>query len=335
MYLCSPFPLNGNERILHIDHDPYYRDRLTVRDLCYDFPEDEMYIDGLHAMQSHFYTHNVPVEIPIVRVMNAAHFLHAYVFQTTCSGDQMEYDALAYGSVGHDKKVMLVTLIVLAAMLKRTEGFRARQCRDVLLEDRSEDFYDGVSLYDQFLSSSEKHFAEEDFLLDTHNQIAQQEEIARLISENIQLKKSLTKMENQQNIQFKQDNNQGTIYNAPVYITYAAPQQAAAEPATTAAPESVSKGAEKNPDGKSLFCRITKAAYEKGVAQKVDDDLRSACITAPKLVKALKTNDALGYTDTSNLNSSDLYDMLNEHYGLSFKKHHFTVCRSKIGTDFY
>ena len=216
MYLCSPFPLNGNERILHIDHDPYYRDRLTVRDLCYDFPEDEMYIDGLHAMQSHFYTHNVPVEIPIVRVMNAAHFLHAYVFQTTCSGDQMEYDALAYGSVGHDKKVMLVTLIVLAAMLKRTEGFRARQCRDVLLEDRSEDFYDGVSLYDQFLSSSEKHFAEEDFLLDTHNQIArQQEEIARLISENLQLKHNITTMEEK----YKQVNigtqniNFGTINN--------------------------------------------------------------------------------------------------------------------------
>ena len=78
-----------------------------------------------------------------------------------------------------------------------------------------------------------------------------------------------------------------------------------------------------------LFCRITKAAYDKGVAQRVDDELRSSCVSAPKLVKALKTNDALGYTDTNNLNSSDLYDMLNEHYGLPFKKHQFTVCRSK------
>lgn len=181
---------------MHVDHEPYYHDRLTTWDLCHDFPEDEMYIDGLHAMQCHFYSHNVPVEIPVVRVMNAAHFLLAYAFKTTCSGDQMEYDALAYGSVGHDKKVMLVTLIVLAAMLKRTEGFRARQCHNMLLEDRCEDFYDGVSLYDQFLSSSEKHFAEEDFLLDTHNQIAeQQEEIARLVSENLQLKHTITTME--------------------------------------------------------------------------------------------------------------------------------------------
>lgn len=201
---------------MHIDHKPYYHDRLTTWDLCHDFPEDEMYIDGLHAMQCHFYSHNVPVEIPVVRVMNAAHFLHAYVFQTTCSGDQTEYDVLAYGSVGHDKQVMLVTLIVLAAMLKRTEGFRARQCRNMLLEDRSEDFYDGVSLYDQFLSSEEKHFAEEDFLIDTHNQIAQQqEEIARLISENLQLKHNITTMEEKyQQINIgTQNNNYGTVNN--------------------------------------------------------------------------------------------------------------------------
>lgn len=201
---------------MHIAHDSYYRDRLTVRDLCHDFPADEIFIDGLHAMQSHFVSHNVPVDIPIVRVMNAAHFMLAYTFSTSCSGDQSEYDALTYGSVGHDKKVMLVTLIVLAAMLKRTEGFRARQCRNMLLENRSEDFHEGVSLYDQFLRFAEKHFAEEDFLLDTHAQIIrQQEEITRLTSENIQLKYTITKMENQQNNQY----NNCVIYNAPVYNT--------------------------------------------------------------------------------------------------------------------
>lgn len=176
-------------------------------------------------MQSHFCTNNVPIDIPIVRVMNAAHFLAAYMFSTTCSGDQGEYDALTYGSVGHDKKVMLVTLIVLAAMLKRTDGFRARQCRNMLLENRPEDFHEGVSLYDQFLRSAEKHFAEEDFLLDTHAQILrQQEEITRLTSENIQLKYTITTMEEKYTQiigkQYKQDNNQGTIYNAPVTIQY-------------------------------------------------------------------------------------------------------------------
>lgn len=172
-------------------------------------------------MQSHFCTNNVPIDIPIVRVMNAAHFLAAYMFSTTCSGDQGEYDALTYGSVGHDKKVMLVTLIVLAAMLKRTDGFRARQCRNMLLENRPEDFHEGVSLYDQFLRSAEKHFAEEDFLLDTHARILrQQEEITRLTSENIQLKYTITTMEEKyQQINIGSQTNIGTQNN--YNITYA------------------------------------------------------------------------------------------------------------------
>jgi len=79
----------------------------------------------------------------------------------------------------------------------------------------------------------------------------------------------------------------------------------------------------------SLFCRITKAAYDKGVAQQVEDDLRSASVSAPKLVKALNTNDALGYTDTKNLPSTELFGLLNEHYHLPFKSHAFSVARSK------
>lgn len=196
--------------MLHLSHSEYYRDRRSVYELCQDFPEDEIYINGLHAMQSHFYTHNVPVEIPVVRVMNAAHFLLAYVFQTTCSDNQSEYDVLAYGSVGHDKKVMLLTLIVLAAMLKRTEGFRARMCRNMLLEDRSEDFYDGVSLYDQFLNSEEKHFAQEDFESDVMREIKQRDEIiAQQASQIITLQKAIKDM--------NQQNNHSNVYNGPVY----------------------------------------------------------------------------------------------------------------------
>lgn len=81
--------------------------------------------------------------------------------------------------------------------------------------------------------------------------------------------------------------------------------------------------------GKSLFCRITQAAYDKGVAQKVDDDLRSASVTAPKLVKAINLNEALGYLDTKDMHSTDLYDLLNEHYHLPFKVRTFQDYRSK------
>ena len=77
-----------------------------------------------------------------------------------------------------------------------------------------------------------------------------------------------------------------------------------------------------------LFCRITKAAYDKGVAQTVEDELRSAIVSAPKLVKVIKTNEALGYLDTKNLTSKELFDLLDAHFHLPFKYRQFTSARN-------
>ena len=93
--------------------------------------------------------------------------------------------------------------------------------------------------------------------------------------------------------------------------------------------ESFSSVSPESNSGQKLFCRITKAAYDKGVAQQVDDDLRSASVSAPKLVKALNTNDALGYTDTKNLPSTKLFKLLDEHYQLTFDVRAFQIARSK------
>ena len=78
-----------------------------------------------------------------------------------------------------------------------------------------------------------------------------------------------------------------------------------------------------------IFCRITKHAIDSGPAQEVEDALRSASVSAPKLVKAIKTNEALGYLDTQNLSSQALYDMLNEHFGLNFGVRNFTIARNR------
>lgn len=78
-----------------------------------------------------------------------------------------------------------------------------------------------------------------------------------------------------------------------------------------------------------LFGRITQEAHDKNKAQAVENELRSASISAPKLVKAIRTNEALGYLDTQNLSSKDLYDMLNEHFGLSFTLRNFQTYRSR------
>ena len=78
-----------------------------------------------------------------------------------------------------------------------------------------------------------------------------------------------------------------------------------------------------------LFGRITKAAHDKDIAQQIEDELRSASVSAPKLVKCIKTNEALGYLDTKNMSSVDLYKLLDEHFHLPFKLRTFQENRSK------
>ncbi len=209
-----------------LTHSDYYRDRCSESELCYDFPVDDIFIDGLHAMQMHFWSNNRNIDIPVVRVMNAAHFIAAYMLQTSCSGDQWEYDTMAYCSVGKDQQLAALTIIVLAAMLKRTDGFRARNCRNLILEERSEDFEEGVTLYERFLRSAEERFAEEDFLIDIPDLATQLREKDELIAQQSQqiatLENAITAMEEKYTqiigTQYKQDNNQGTIYNGPVTI---------------------------------------------------------------------------------------------------------------------
>ena len=99
-------------------------------------------------------------------------------------------------------------------------------------------------------------------------------------------------------------------------------------------PDSSSSVSPESNSGNSLFCRITKEAYDKSKAQQVEAELRSACVSAPKLVKTIRTNEALGYLDTQNLSSVELYELLNEHYHLPFKPHAFSVARSKRPLDF-
>lgn len=214
---------------MYFSHSEYYTDRRSERDLCSDFPGDEILINGLHAMQAHFISNHINIDIPVVPVMNAAHYLVAYMMATTCSGDQSEYDVLAYMSVGHDKQMYLLTMVVLAAMLKRTEGFRARNCRNVILDNRTEDFEEGVTLYEKFLTSSEERFAEEDFLIDVPALIAQN---TQLEYENKQLKYQITKMEEKYTqINIGTQNNNCTQIGSQVINNYYG------QPSTTAQPE--------------------------------------------------------------------------------------------------
>ncbi len=102
--------------------------------------------------------------------------------------------------------------------------------------------------------------------------------------------------------------------------------QASGEVQVTTAEQTVSPTPEKEVP---IFCRITDEARRKGVAMDVENELRNACVSAPKLIKAIRTNEALGYLDTQNLNSKELYDLLNAHFGLAFKLRTFQNYRSR------
>ena len=307
---------------MRINHDEYYRDRLTERDLCYDFPGDEILIDGLHALQTHFWMHNVPVDIPVVRVMNTAHYLAAYMFATTCSGDQTEYDVLAYASIGHDKKLMVVAMIVLAAMLARTEGFRARQCRNLILDNRDPDFDEGVTLYDRFLRSAEKRFAEEDFLIDTQMQIQKlTAENERLIEENYKLHHRYQVMEEkyQQNIQYNQDHNQGSIYNAPVYQYFYPQSVSSVNPVSDAECSSSSSSDESTdiPDSIIFTDKTKKEAKKQIILQALQNSVNGRKDKTRAFVRELQKWQKEGYVD-AHYNAKVMYDELAKLLPISF-----------------
>ena len=69
----------------------------------------------------------------------------------------------------------------------------------------------------------------------------------------------------------------------------------------------------------AFFCRITDEARKNDKAKAVEEELRCACISAPKLIKAIRTNEALGYLSTKHLSSIELYNLLHEHFNLPFK----------------
>jgi hypothetical protein len=231
----------------------------------------------------------------------------------------------------------MVTMLVLAAMLERTEGVRAHNCRNLIISGRGEDFEEGMTLYERFLRSAEKRFAEEDFLIDTHAQIQ------KLIAENEQLTEEINKQtEIIQNLKYSMDmmENQkphtvvynygiiNDIHDNPNATIYAVDTEHSKQSSPSGAEDVTPVEEEKGTTGK-LFPRITKAAYEEGKAQSVDDELRSASVSAPKLVKTLNINEALGYLDTKNMSTRDLYKQLNDCYHLSFGEDNFRKYRAK------
>ena len=307
----------GKNMPLKTSNSALYTRRSTIAALVYDFPADEPLVNGLRGMQAYYATRNGSVDIPVLRVMNTAHMAAAYLFNTI-DGAVSLCDRIAYENTGCDKQLTALVLIVLAEMLARTNGQRTRQWRSALLEQRSEDFYEGMSLYQQFIEEDERYFAEEDFLIDI------MDNINILRAENQQLKQQIQQQKHQLNSlktmaeQQPQTiiNMQGGTYIAQQNIDihdnphaniYACPQR---DQATSVAGENQSDESEdsKSTDT-SFFCtdRFADDIVEKNIRQAIQ--LASSKADACRRIMALET---YGYIVLSNVNDARKAELINQ-----------------------
>ena len=79
-----------------------------------------------------------------------------------------------------------------------------------------------------------------------------------------------------------------------------------------------------------FFSRITPSAHAAGAAPSLEAELRSvAQASAKKLMETIRFYEHLDYLDTKNLNTEQLYNLLNEHFNLPFKPRNLRYYRNK------
>lgn len=175
----------------------YFEARKTETALCRDFPADALFIDGLHALQLHLHNMGSCYHIPVLKVMNTAHQLIAHMLMHPDRVEQQTYDIMAYKLMNQDAPLTTLSMIVLIAMVTRTDGAHARRLRSAMLDERSDDFYEGLCLYEQFISHTEQYFQEEDFLIDVAEMALtiqqQNRQLQQLQKQNIELMENQTR----------------------------------------------------------------------------------------------------------------------------------------------
>ena len=199
-------------------HSQYYRDRTSERELCCDFPGDELFIRGLRAMELHLARYNGYVHIPVVRVMNTVHRAICILLHGNSGYEQSDYDQAIHQALGQEQLLTSIAMVTLIAILRRTDGQRARQCRSMLMDDRSEDFYEGLELYERLIGPTELRLNEEDFLTDVMRQISDlQNTVQQLTNERQQLIQERQQLKKQIDTMSKIPKHQTTVYNYGTY----------------------------------------------------------------------------------------------------------------------
>lgn len=154
-------------------------------------------------------------------------------------------------------------------------------------------------------------------------------------AENVELRYQVDQLSQQLHAMNKQG-NQYTIgtqnnYYAPVTVNQYENRPACGltedRPAT---PDSLQSDDEGMVSEDGHFTLLTAQCIKEGKVRDIEAELRSAAKgSAAKLIKCIRTNEALGYVDTKNMTSQALYDALKEFFGLKYSVRNFTIARNK------
>lgn len=314
------------------DSELYYN-RRSEDALRRDFPADAAIIDALYRWQMQIWNYGNG-QIPILRVMNCAHRVAAHMLSGLYPYDDRNgYDYRIFRDMDNDRFLMSIVIVVLVAMLRCIEDSdRARTCINIITDDRPEDFYERLSLFNDYVNTSCKMRCREKDLLQDATELV--ERIAQLEAQQQQDKSTIQTL--QKKIDMMENETKHIAYNVEqmtinmsggTLVQHADLVQASGEVVI----EKTAGGSNQPSAGASdaFFCRITDEARRNDKAKAVEEELRCACISAPKLIKAIRTNEALGYLSTNHLSSIELYNLLHEHFNLPFKSHNFAKYRSK------
>ena len=295
-------------------HSQYYRDRTSERELCCDFPGDELFIRGLRAMELHLARYNGYVHIPVVRVMNTVHRAICILLHGNSGYEQADYDQAIHQALGQERLLTGIAMVTLIAILRRTDGQRAKQCRSILMDDRGEDFYEGLELYERLIGPTELRLNEEDFLTDVMRQITDlQNTVQQLTQERQQLKQQIQTMN-----QYNQYNAPIYNYNAPVSITnyYTQPPTAETHQRQETSVEDIEQVATEPQSALPFFVPEKLAELGTATAEEFDALYHNAVQAgAPKLATFIKHYRGLQVLNTKGYNKKKTYEQLKAYFG--------------------
>ena len=261
--------------------------------------------------------HNRWVEMPCRQIVRTSIQVAAQML----SDEAVEHNRDAYlclinRLMGGSQQERMMVLIVTIALLGRLDSPHARRCRNTLRAEGCEEFEECLSLYEQFLKSSDTTFAEEDFLIDTHTAISRlQTEKQHLITENEQLKKTIHTMSKEKTIihvagNYIAEQNIDIHDNQNVYLGGAP---------SGACEQSAEKEQKEQEERSSLF---TKKAQTEGreteIIQSLQQSLGRRQDKARALVEEIRHWQREGYIDP-HYNARVMYDELDKILNLPFQ----------------